>query len=546
MDKLKRKQTMFSVLRAVAYFAGFPLLLLVVLLGSTQFRHSAPFLDSWYMGLVICAIPWLLTAILQIVFGAFVKNQNLKTIVIVLVTVAVMVGSAGIIDIYGASVIKKEQEKYSSGKYASSELEINDYYKQVNWYVTLTDKESYTDEFMKVYDRFISVYNLKTKGGKGSSRSDKNTDGSPAVKGTEKGLGLENVYVSPNGLLSDGWIFSVKNAIDIISIYDETIQKAEAAGIDLEEKYDSIINTVKNGDEYQAYMATDEYKAAYGEDGTAYHYMIGEDKLNRMVPVIAKYLAVIITDVANIMPVTASLINNLIDFDALNGIKNLDDLVTFANNTIVVVANNSMVKGILDSLAPGSNPLLDPTTDSGYLELDKQFILDLAADFTYYVSPQARPIFDFIAETTTTDGEGNKVPACDIVDGEGNVVLTAAEVQRFAYARYYGQKHGANIGSVLIPTKTENADGTVTYSNIGQITMNTSGYPAEFAFSLKELYTLDAGLDYIPQLYPILVPRRYLYVFAGICALCMMLFYQFLRREEETRDEMIVQGGATL
>ena len=218
MDKLKQKQTMFSVLRAIAYFASFPLLLLVVLLGSTQFRHAAPFYGTWYLGIIICAIPWFLTAVLQIVFGYIVKNQNLKTIVIVVVTAAVMVGSAGVIDIYGSSVIKKAQDEYSSGKYAETPVEIQDYYKQVNWYITLSNEDSYTKKFVEKYDDFVRVYNLGY-GGYGSSRSDKNTDGSAAKPGTEKGLGLEGAYVSPNGLLSDGWIFSAQNAIDIISVY---------------------------------------------------------------------------------------------------------------------------------------------------------------------------------------------------------------------------------------------------------------------------------------------------------------------------------------
>ena len=522
MLTLKKKQTMFSVLRAIAYFASFPLLLLVVLLCSTQFRHSAPFQDTWYLGILICAIPWFLTAVLQIVFGFFVKNQNLKTIVIVLVTAVVMVGSAGVIDIYGASVIKKAQETYSSGKYAEANVEINDYYKQVNWFITLSNEKSYTDKFSAEYSRFTTVYNLEINNGRGSSRSSVNTDGSPAVKGKEKGLGLTDATVSPNGLLADGWIFSVQDAMKIISVYYEAVNKAEAAGIDLEEKYDDIITVVKNGDPYKDYQSKDEYKKAYGENGSAYHYMIGKDKLNQMIPVVTKYLALVLTDVGNFggSP-TMSLVNGIIDVNVLAQVNDLNELLTFVNETIKSLADLSM-EG-LDLSA-----VLKP--DGNYLTLTEADVLSLLETYSYYVSPQARPIFDFIAET-----EG-----CDVLDTKGNVILTAAEVQAFAYARYYGKTHGANIGSVLIPTK--NADDT--YSNIGQITMNDSGYPSTFAFTLEEIYGLEASMSYIPQLYPVLAARRCLYIFAGICALCMMLFYQFLRREEEIIDEMIVQGGA--
>ena len=541
MDKLKKKQTMFSVLRAIAYFAGFPLMLLIVLLGSTQFRHSAPFLDTWYMGILICAIPWFLTAVLQILFGYFVKNQNIKTIVVVAVTVAVMVGSAGIIDIYGNSVVKKAQETYSTGKYADAAVEVKGYNNQVNWYITMTKEGSLTDKFMSQYNRFVTVYNINMPGGKGSSRSSKNTDGSPVKHDTEKGLGLEGATISPNGLLSDGWVFSVDNAITILTTYNELLNKAAAAGIDLEAEYDNVIATVEAGDEYTAYKDTAEYKAAYGEDGSAYHHMLNEERLNEMLPVIAKYLGLIIKDVANLgAEATEAFFNGILDVNGIANIRTVDDLVAYAN------ANIPSVAALVDTFVgdPALNPLRDDSTVSGYMELDKATVLDLAAEFTYYVSPQARPIFDFIAETTKDNGSGERVLACNIEDGEGNVIITAAEMQRFAYARYYGKTHGANIGSILIPTKSVDAEGKETYSNIGQVTMNDSGYPASFGFTLPELYTLESYLSYAPQLYPLLAARRYLYVFAGICALCMMLFYQFLRREDEIRDEMIIQGGA--
>ncbi len=525
MDKLKRKQSMFSVLKTVAYFVGFPLMMVVVLIGSSQFMHYGLFENTWYVGLLIVAIPWFLASVMQIVFGCFVKSQNLKTIAVVLVVCVVMIGSALVIDFYGKNTIADAQKKYSEDKYVSQGVVVDDYNKQVNWYVTLSgDHKSLLDKFKSRLELFTSVYHIEHLGHCWSDSE--NIDGSPVTaNSTEKGLGLTNCYTSPNGLLADGWIFSAQNAVDILITYNELDEKAKSNGIDLEADYKAIIEKVKASPEYIAYQSSEEYQKAYGENGTAYSHMITEDRLDEMMPVVSVYLSRAIYDIANIAGnISYGLINDYIPIDKMAQIKTLDELVTYVNAAIPNIA------GLLDGFVGADANPLRPAGPTSVLTLEKQFVLDLLDEMTYYYSPTVRPVFDFIKEATNAGGE----LACEYKDVGGNVILTSEEVQRFAYARYYAKVHGANVGSILIG------------DNLGAVTMDSQGYPAEsFAFTLAELYQMDADLSYIPELYPILVARRYLYVFTGIIALSIILFYQFVKKQDDIINERIITKGGS-
>lgn len=520
MEKLRRKQTMFSVLRTLAYFIGFPLLMLVVLLGSTHFMHQEIYEETWFLGLVICFIPWLLSAVLQVVFGRFVKNQSIKTLVVAVVIVVVMLGSAGVLDYHGNSVIKKAQENYSADKYSA--VEIKDYKYQAGWYVTGSDTDSLNTLFLKDLNHFSDVYFLSHNG---YQYGEKNADGSIAVEGIEKGLGLRDCYVSPNGMLAEGWTFSVKQAVTILITYHETINKLkDDYNVDLLAQYDSLLSQVEASPEYVAYTATEEYLSAYGEGGSAYKHMITEDRIDLIMPIVVHYLGIVLDDVAGMLGGLSSAVTSLIKADELAKVQTLDDLI---DNYIPQLA------GTLDSfLAGADNPLLD---EEGNSILTKEVVMDLVKQFSYYYSPSCRPIFDFIAEAINAEGS-----TIQLEDVAGEVVTNeqlkeiADDLQRFGYANYYGSVHGANCGSILIG------------ENLGQVTMNDKGYPSEyFAYSLDELYQLEANLSYVPDLYPLLVARRYLYVFAGICALGIILFYHFLRREKDIIEEIrIHQGGA--
>lgn len=523
MEKLKREQTMFSVLRTLAYCIGFPLLMLVVLLCSTNFMHQDIYNNTWFLGLVICFIPWLLATILQVVFGRFVKNQNIKTLVVAVVIVAVMLGSAGVLDLYGNSTIKKMQEKYSADKYAA--VDIPEYKYQVGWFVTVSDVDSLNKEFLRDVNHFSDVYYLFHNG---YQFGDENADGTIPSKGVEKGLGLTDCYVSPNGMLDEGWTFSVKQAVSILITYHEAINNSkEKFNIDLVAQYNSLLLQVENSPEYVAYTATEEYQMAYGENGSANKHMITEDRIDLIMPIVVVYLEKVVDNVLSIVGSLGDGFKDVLELDELSKVTTLDDLI---DNYLPIFATNldSILSGIVDS-----NPLLD---ESGNLIITKDFIMNLVKEYSYYYSPTCRPVFDFIAEAIKAEGSSI---ALENNDGEvitcEQLVEIADELQRFGYANYYATIHGKNCGSVLIG------------ENIGQVTMSDKGYPSEyFAYSLDELYQLEADLSYVTILYPLLAARRYLYVFAGICALSIILFYHFLRREKDKIEEIRVYKGGAL
>ncbi len=523
MEKLKREQTMFSVLRTLAYCIGFPLLMLVVLLCSTNFMHQDIYNKTWFLGLIICFIPWFLATILQVVFGRFVKNQNIKTLIVTVVIVAVMLGSAGILDIYGNSTIKKVQENYSEDKYAA--VDIPEYKYQAGWFVTVSDVDSLNKEFLRDVNHFSDVYYLFHNG---YQFGDENADGTLVSKGVEKGLGLTDCYISPNGMLAEGWTFSVKQAVDILITYHEVINTAnEKFNIDLSSQYKSLISQVENSPTYIAYMSTEEYQNAYGENGTANKHMITEDRIDLIMPIVVIYLERVVDNVFSIVGPIGAGLKDVINMDELSKVTSLDDLI---DNYLPILATSldSILSGITDS-----NPLLD---ENGNLILTKDFIMDFVKEYSYYYSPTCRPVFDFISEAIKAE---DSVISLENENGEKvtseQLVEIADELQRFGYANYYATVHGKNCGSVLIG------------DNIGQVTMSDKGYPAEyFAYSLDELYQLEADLSYVTILYPLLAARRYLYIFAGICALSIILFYHFLRREKDIIEEIRNHKGGAL
>ena len=203
-----------------------------------------------------------------------------------------------------------------------------------------------------------------------------------------------------------------------------------------------------------------------------------------------------------------------------------------------------MIDYVQNDLLPLVSGMLDAETQAtinNFLDVDT--INALLYDINYYYSPTVRPSFDFFGEAKAS---GELIG--EYRDGEGNVVFSAEEMHQFALARFYAKIQGAFIGSVLIPNQ-DTGIGAMTNANgnIGMVTMNDSGFPAEKGISLEEMRQLKADNQYIPHLYPVLAARRFVYTFAGLVALMTILFYQFIRREEDTikqMREMTLEGGA--
>jgi len=603
--KLKRKQTLLGILKTVAYFAGYPLMVLFVAIGSVPFYKEGAFGGTWYLGIVIALIPWLVSAILQIAFGTFTHNQYLKTLVVGVVSTVCMLGAAFALDLNGKNVMEDINQKYAAtvtvdadGNTVVTPKQITvptyrmgaDGIDDVTWtmsstavsfetidylkghYVSLTPGyASATDEFLGELHDFMRIYNVSLNG-----ENKKTTEDGKHVTNTDMSLATidpaTGIPFNPNGVVSECYVYSVDFALNVLINYNEAVNKfakldpdmtvyvdpaagetdaeyrARLAAMTPVEKLEAVyqydLKRVINSDEYRAYQESAEYKAAYGDNGTAKKFMLTVDRVKELAPVLVRYLSFVLRHTQILESLGAE---PLALYDSMLGLGALNDTLSQENYTIedihdwfttVLVPS---VGGLSADLASMLSGIADMITEDN--------LQALLSEYVYYYSPSVRTAFDFFGEAKEGDEYIGSYSMTTGV-GEDSVTYTfsAEDMRAFAYARYYAKTNGAYIGSVLVGNNDDglgkllNADG-----NIGGVNMNSSGYPASFAYNLDQIYQLKADKEYVPALFPTLAARRYLYIFAGLVLLSIVLYYQFARRENEVIASIVVdqmKGGA--
>ncbi|MBQ4443737.1 MAG: hypothetical protein II896_03630 [Clostridia bacterium] len=625
--KLKRKQTLLGILKTIAYFAGYPLMVLFVAIGSVPFMKEGAFSGTWYLGIVIALIPWLVGAILQIAFGCVTQNQYFKTLVVGIVSTVCMLGCALALDFNGKQVMADMNERYvatqtkdadgntvvtaktitvptyrmgADGKVGTATwtmsstavtFETIDFLK--GHYLTLTPGYgSVTESYLSELGNFQRIYNVSLYGENkkvtADGKSVTNTDLSLATIDPATGIPFNK-----NGVVSESYVYSVDFALNVLINYYEAVNKFATLNVDMtpyvakieveqpmaddetpndykarvaamshEEKletdaqyrariaamtpqekleavYKAELKRVKESEEYRTYQTSDEYVAAYGENGTAKGYMLTVERVKEILPVLVKYVTFVLK--------RSQVVSDL--YDMVNGLLSLEKLnetLAKENYTLQDVVDwfNDEVKGGLVAFIP------EETLDGIAALITEENLQALLEDYVYYYSPSVRTAFDFFGEAKDAGGNliGNFEKETGVGEDAKTLTFTAEEMRTFAYARYYAKTNGAFIGSVLVGNNDDglgallNADG-----NIGQITMSTSGYPASHAFTMDQIYQLKADKEYIPSLFPALAARRYLYIFMGIVLLSIVLFYQFANRENEVIASLVVnnvKGGA--
>ena len=599
--KSKRKQTLLGALKAIAYFAGYPLMVLFVAIGSVPFMKEGAFGGTWYLGLIIALIPWVVGVILQIVFGVVTHNQLLKTLVVGVVATVCMLGCALAVDFHGQSVMADMNDRYvatttkdadgnvvvtaktvtvptyrmgADGKVGTAtwtmsstavEFPTIDYLK--GHYLTLTpDFGSETDAYLSDLETFMRVYNVSLGGSNKKVTSDgqhvTNTDLSLATIDAETGIPF-----NPNGVVSESYVYSVDFALNVLINYYEAINKFDTLGLDMsayvakadgetdaqyasrlgamspQEKLEAVykweLKRVKESAEYVAYQDSAEYKAAYGEGGSATKVMLTVDQVKEIAPVLVRYLTFLLQR-NQIVSDIYDIVNGMLSLDKLNQTLSQEDYTL----QDVVDWFNDEVKGGLTGFIP------EETLDAVAALITEENLENLLNDYVYYYSPTVRTAFDFFGDAK--DAGGNLIGNFSVDTGVGEdaktLTFTAEEMRTFAYARYYAKTNGAFIGSVLVGNGDDGLGALLNANNnIGPVTMSSSGYPASFAYSLDQIYQLKADKEYIPTLFPTLVARRYLYIFMGLVFLSIVLYYQFSRRENEEIASIVVdqmKGGA--
>lgn len=463
MDNVKRKLSSYRALKTISYLLGFPLLTVMVFATSLSFIGEKVYgAGAWYGVLVIVGL-WLVVTILQIVFSKF-SNYKSKTLLVLIISVVLVLVGAIVIDAVGTKIIKDTQEEYSE-----RDVEIEGYTYQVNWFSTITSgKKSMNEKFVANVNNFIRTYNIKFES---KNFGDENTDLSEVVYNKE-----DDAYYSPNGMYSDGFIFNIHQALDILITYHETQAYYKNDGKNADEELDAALLALESNSSsaWNQYKQTAQYKAAYGENGQAYKYMLTEERLDLILGTLGAELSEYKTALEFIL-------------NRIDGAEDFVELLEYLNEDLTV----EQIVGIVNGLGLFEDPI------------EKEDLLDLLKGFSFYQSPQAKPIYDFIED-----------------DG----------LREYGFAKYYATIHGAKVGSILIG------------DNIGGVTMDTPGYPASYGYSLDELYQLKADLSYKPTLYPLMAARRYMYLLAVIIGLSCIVTYYFSNKEKELFDTLTVGG----
>lgn len=466
MNSTRRKHSMYRILKTISYLAGFPLLVLMVLLGSITFMAGDAYTATKWYGVYVVLGAWLLITLLQIVFSLFCKNYKGRTMFSILLVVIIMTGGSFAFDIYAKGKVddvRKEYKEYG--------VTVKEYNAQVNHYVPLSDKASYAKEFNKEIERLMRVYNLAQYDGKAYN---KNADKSKIIFDKEY-----DAYYNENGLHYGGYVFSVKETLHILITYNQVKADYAAKNKDVDKELDKALAKLESDSfsEWSQYKRSKEYLDAYGVDGEAYKYMLTEERLETILGILGANLE------GSVKPL----------LDSLGSI--ISGLIKDKDGNPVDISNVFTSALSIDTILPIINALGVFGDDA----ITRAELMDVLKGFSFYQVPTVKPIFAFLED---------------------------GDLKDYAYAKYAATVHGANVGSILIGDK------------LGEVTMDSSGYPSEMGFTLTELYQLRADMEYKTLFYPLFAARRYMYIFSAIIALGFILAYHFGNKERELFKEI--------
>lgn len=513
MNKIRRKITVSRFFQVLAYFLSFPLLIFLTWNASRVLRDdpSASKLIAWLPVLIVLGIFVVVSIVQLIVRGTLRKNRLARAAIVGLIAAVLIVGSVVSLDTIGKSKYEKIREDIK----AENGTEILSYERAATYYED--ELKGYADKV----DEWIKRYNLE---GYEGARKGENTDGADVVE-------KDGASYKPNGMYADGYIFGVNDVRKILYDYyilGSKISKNEVEGLDntakktadelLREEIEALETDVNsNWNKYKAgsssislegfeyIVSNTEYEDAYGPDGTATKFYLTPQRLDALLGQLGNALSAentpefetLIGTVAGFLPsggegILGVIVGVLGELPAMmTADLNLQKFVDFVNDKNLWT---NTIKPLFDDA--GTTELFGvPIADT----LTTDFVYKLLSNLSYYQSSTTYPIMYFIENQALKD---------------------------YAYAKYYGQKHGAIIGSVLIPSPMSNAPGVAL--NVGKITLDSSGAPAPSASQIEEeLKYFDNFDKYGHTYYPLLLTRAYVLKFGALAFFCLMLTYAF-------------------
>lgn len=237
MNKMQ-KLTCAKVLKVIFYLLGFPLLMLFVAKDSMIFFNEGAFSETAKNGITAALVLWAGFTLLQIgLYLVLKKQQAVRTIILVVLAVALMLAPIAGLDIRNEKELDKIRTEYSD-----KGVKVENYSLQKQWFNALSaDKREsgYAYKLNERVDNVIRTYGLSEYYPKMyRERTQLNTavayyqvgglDGEMIkvtgdnIDGLFDSLQSQSPYAyNPNGLLYDGYVFGVENALELLIKYNE-------------------------------------------------------------------------------------------------------------------------------------------------------------------------------------------------------------------------------------------------------------------------------------------------------------------------------------
>lgn len=237
MNKMQ-KLTCAKVLKVIFYLLGFPLLMLFVAKDSMIFFNEGAFSETAKNGITAALVLWAGFTLLQIgLYLVLKKQQAVRTIILVILAVALMLAPIAGLDVRNEKELDKIRTEYSD-----KGVKVENYSLQKQWFNALSAdkrKSGYAYKLNERVDNVIRTYGLSEYYPKMyRERTQLNTavayyqvgglDGEMIkvtgenINGLFDSLKTQSPYAyNPNGLLYDGYVFGVENALELLIKYNE-------------------------------------------------------------------------------------------------------------------------------------------------------------------------------------------------------------------------------------------------------------------------------------------------------------------------------------
>lgn len=237
MNKMQ-KLTCAKVLKVIFYLLGFPLLMLFVAKDSMIFFNEGAFSETAKNGITAALVLWAGFTLLQIgLYLVLKKQQAVRTIILVILAVALMLAPIAGLDIRNEKELDKIRTEYSD-----KGVKVENYSLQKQWFNALSANKrtsGYAYNLNERVDNVKRTYGLSEYYPKMyRERTQLNTavayyqvgglDGEMIkvtgdnIDGLFDSLKAQSPYAyNPNGLLYDGYIFGVENVLELLIKYNE-------------------------------------------------------------------------------------------------------------------------------------------------------------------------------------------------------------------------------------------------------------------------------------------------------------------------------------